>query len=491
MAAFDSGEDLVWIDGPTGSGKTLIGEMIRQGLDVGHAAYVCSDKHLQDQFVRDFPYAKVLKGRSNYPTQFMPWPEYTASDCASPDPCDLCDEREACPYQVAKKEASDAGLAVVNTAYFLTEGNYVGRLAGSAGWDLVIVDEADDLERVMMGHVQVKLGNRKITRAGLTAPKKGSHYSTIRSWLLEQMVPALVTEATRMRTTDRAGAKKLLREAKNLEWVAKEVEAGGWVRDEYGEGLLLKPVRVDRYGQEKLWRHGKKWLCMSATLISTDEIEQSLGWTAGSSKITVPMTFDVSNRQINVAPVANMTRKEKDIAWPLMAVSIERVLNRHPGERVLVHTVSYDLAEFLRATVRTDRTKFAYKSSAEKLESLSKFTRCPGGVMFAPSMDRGVDLRDDDCRVVIVAKVPFPNLGDKQVSERMRDGRAGELWYAVQTVRSLVQMTGRAVRNENDWATSYILDRQFVTNVWKKNKHLLPKWWQDALNMKFPTGELR
>ena len=97
-------------------------------------------------------------------------------------------------------------------------------------------------------------------------------------------------------------------------------------------------------------------------------------------------------------------------------------------------------------------------------------------------MDRGIDLSYDLCRVVIVGKVPFPNLGDKQVAARLySDKKHGQLWYAVATVRSLVQMCGRAMRAPDDRCTIYILDSQFE-RLYKEWKHLFPTWWREALH---------
>src|SRR5215831_11212788 len=65
--AFDD-VDVVVLAAPTGSGKTLIGETIGRMIAPTRRTYVCTSKILQDQFVRDYPYSRVLKGRSNYPT---------------------------------------------------------------------------------------------------------------------------------------------------------------------------------------------------------------------------------------------------------------------------------------------------------------------------------------------------------------------------------------------------------------------------------------
>lgn len=79
---FESGATVVLLDAPTGSGKTLVAELVRRKLGM-RAVYVCSDRGLQDQVLRDFAYAQVIKGRRNYPTANRPdaFPELTADDC--------------------------------------------------------------------------------------------------------------------------------------------------------------------------------------------------------------------------------------------------------------------------------------------------------------------------------------------------------------------------------------------------------------------------
>ena len=56
------------------------------------------------------------------------------------------------------------------------------------------------------------------------------------------------------------------------------IATGGWVYTGYNDGdVQFKPVKVDRFAQDYLWRHGKRFLLMSATIISSDEMADSLG----------------------------------------------------------------------------------------------------------------------------------------------------------------------------------------------------------------------
>ncbi|WP_206688127.1 hypothetical protein, partial [Streptococcus pseudopneumoniae] len=70
-------------------------------------------------------YARVLKGRSNYPTATMPYPEYTGDDCTGRG-CRFCPERAECPYNIAKVQALTASVSVLNTSYLLAEANTAG-----------------------------------------------------------------------------------------------------------------------------------------------------------------------------------------------------------------------------------------------------------------------------------------------------------------------------------------------------------------------------
>lgn len=502
---FESDIDVVFLDAPTGSGKTLIGEMVRREMDVS-TLYVCSDKSLQDQFARDFPYAKVLKGRSNYPTQSNP--QATAADCTASgrdDPCWHCaGGKPECPYEIAKLEARMSPLAVTNTSYLLTEANYVG---GFSGRELVIADEGDTLEQIMMGFVEYRAPKRLIELCGMTAPIKGARKTTLVKWLEDFSNELVVQLAKVNRRADPKKYRALDSAKQNARRMAHELEkdiekrqsdaddSGVWLRDypsdrelkrdDY-DGLILKPVVVSGHGIRNLWRHGQKWLVMSATIVSADEMADSLGLPLDYATVTVPMTFPVENRPVVLAPVANVTYKEMDKAVLDLAHAIRVACEKHPDDRVLIHTVSYGLASKLEKELKfgkdrlTNRTIVTYSEGRNREAALLKYRRTEGAVMLAPSMTRGIDMVDDACRVQIIAKCPFPALGDKQVNSRVHLP-GGQMWYTVKTIRDIVQMTGRAVRHDDDWAVTYVFDSQFTRNLWRQWKRLFPEWWREAV----------
>lgn len=198
--------------------------------------------------------------------------------------------------------------------------------------------------------------------------------------------------------------------------------------------------------------------------------------------VSVPSSFDPSRRPIYIHPIAEMTRKNEEYAKPLIINAIEKVVAKHPDEKILIHTVSYALNRAIEDKLRQGNSLFrvvTYNAAGEKQRAIDRYLSQPASVFLAPSLDRGIDLAGDDCRVIVICKVPFPALGDKQISARMHS-KGGQQWYAVKTIRSLVQMTGRGMRHADDYCESYILDKMFL-ETWRRHRNLIPAWWAQAL----------
>lgn len=491
---WNNGVKVVMVDAPTGAGKTLIAEMARRLEGVGGAGlrsiYTCSTKTLQDQFLADFDYSCVMKGRANYPTELYPdrfhsagQYQITAEDCEG-DPCGLCVSRGTCPYQIAKEQAMVSDVAVLNMAYLLGEGN--GRKSKFRGRDLVVVDEADLLERALMGYVEVRIGGYLQRKYGIGRPKKKTVPESWLEWTGEvgpKLQSALKKET---RPKERGRLERLIGKVVRLR---RDLMAGQdedntdvtrWVYTDYNsDSIVFKPVTVGKLAKDVLWPLGGRWLLMSASLISGEIMAKELGLEDGEWKVVeVASDFPAENRPVYVTPVGAMTRKGmEDGAVEKAAQAVKNILDMHPGENVLVHTVSYSLAKELQEKVGEGLT---YTHAGEREAALDQFKK-EGGVVFAPSFDRGVDLPGDLCTVQIIAKVPYPYLGDKQVEARLYS-KGGDAWYAVQTVRSLVQMTGRGVRSKEDKAVTYVLDQSFL-RLWRERKMLFPSWWREAVDV--------
>src|SRR5215471_11786315 len=442
---FDAGERFVFLDAPTGTGKTVMGEAIGR-MVADRRQYMCTTKSLQDQFVDDFPYACLLKGRANYPTGIYPkrfhpddnfGTHLSCGECTytkDKPSCKWCVSKARCPYEIAKRDALHAELAVINTAYFLAEANGVGRLAGWSN-SLIIVDEADTLESQLMNYVSVDISERRRIKYKLPLVDHGTSKGSWAEWL------------------DMAIA-KLMKTAEQYTIVSgdvREIREFNYLVDTINKLRFIRGGLDDGY-----------WVYDGAG--NHDRVERR------------------ENRRVYYKGVADMAKKNAEASWPKIAEATRAILNKHPNDRVLVHTVSYALTKYLVAQLSSGTTRpiISYESANGRETALSMFQSTPGSVCLAPSFERGVDLKDELCRVQIIVKCPFPYL-DRVTNARLHSP-GGENWYLIQTIRAIVQMCGRAVRHKEDFAATYVLDTQFEGRVWSSGRGLFPSWFSAAID---------
>ena len=549
--ALENGVKAIFVSAPTGSGKTLIAESVRRFRGV-RGVYTCTTKVLQNQILKEFDYAKVLKGRGNYRTHDNPDDlSMSALDCTkarqvvpacancpgwdkgsswgsggnTADPtelldsfhCSWCHPFHLCPYEEAKTEAAKARLAVLNTAYFLAETNYVYNSL-FRGRQLVLIDEADMLEGELLRFIEVNITAKDRKMLGIGLPEKKSINESWVNWIVDEVIPAIKDKQGRVNLTPdlfgnpnleelRTGKKlaQLISKVKMLVQEEEDPETGektftlskdwiytGYEKNYKGEypsdnkvNVTFKPIHVKDYAPRFLWGKGKSFVLLSATFVSPAMEAEFLGlendeWTV----VEIPSSFPILQRPIIPRMVANVISKNMDKAIPILIDEIVEIMDNHPNERILVHSVSYKLTKELYFELKKGRhgnRLSTYFHAGDRDNALDRYLGDPRGVLIAPSFDRGVDLPADDCRVVVVAKIPYLSTGDKQVSARLHGtGREGKMWYAVQAIRSLCQMTGRGMRSADDSCRTYILDKQFMS-LYQKNRKLFPKWWTEAI----------
>jgi Rad3-related DNA helicase len=500
----NSKKRFIIVQAPTGTGKSAIAVGV-QGFTKERILYATHTKQLQEQLKADFPFASVLKGRSNYPCLKYPkmFPKITAQECTkSPSRrnCQRCQFGESslceiavdegyscpctmeCPYLNARKRLLESRLGIINFPYFLTEANQVGGLSGLAEW--FVADEADMVENSLKGFLGIEVSERMIERLGIKPPAKKTVISSWKEWAAET-AEMIRQRLERLRAS---GFLENLREEGELERFMHKltffsnIVSDHWIMDQNGSGFLFKPIFTSRYANTFLWRHVKKVLAMSATIepfqwcrdlgIPHDEVEF----------IDLPSLFDPKRRTVYWIPAANMTYKTKEKEWVKVVQAMDLILDTFKQYPTLVHSVSYPLTDFVLSRSRHRGRMIRHRSAAEREEALTKFRNSSSApVLVSPSMERGVSLEYEACRVIIVLKMPYPSLNDKQVSARLYTDRTnGNRWYVIQAIHSLVQSTGRGTRSDDDWSIIFILDEQF-RRILLEYRKLIPSWWLSAL----------
>jgi ATP-dependent DNA helicase DinG len=542
---------LYLLDAPTGSGKSVIGVAASyiwrtnwlttrtlEGEDVDcrlpkRVIYVTRTKQLQQQLLDDFPGARMIKGRDNFPCLLAPErfsatgdQKMTAEDCPHTGKDTHCPFKSSCPYLVAKAEALNAEIAVLNDSYYLAETNGPGQFSGA---DFVILDEVDCIESTLMGQITLPISIELLEQFKLEPPNEPGDWKSWVYWWNTSMSTREITvsqaensqptldvnqwSATEIKVSRRikrlanfnnslnvfmqetvehllagAGATRF-QDAMKITLSGKETP---FVVSEYAHsktkkflGWHLKPVTVRNFASRRLWRHSQRFLGMSGTILSPVVLARELGLLEHQYDYRqIPSPFSVKNRPVYYWPVANMRKKNIDdgTAVPKMLAAVDQLLTKYAGQKVLIHTTSYPLASAIRhdQVDLKDNDRIIWHDPEDRLDQLEAFKKSARPlVMVSPSFDRGVDLPDNLCRCIIIVKVPYLYLGDKQVEARLK-APGGDQWYVFKALQTLLQMSGRGVRNENDWCDTYILDAQF-TGLLTRTRQYIPQWWMDAI----------
>lgn len=476
-ARFDEGNELVVLDNPCGGGKSLLGYMTREYLNVP-GYYLVGTKGLQDQIESTLG-LPTIKGRANYtPNGVTPtshWSDPTCADCdkdADTGQCSFCIDSGDCPYTVTKFIASMHEFPVANYSYAF--GEWSNPMSPFSGRGLVVCDEADTIADELLSHVSVEISPRMQQRLNLDRPALKTVESAWVEWF-SYAVPHIQEKYAQMprgSLENKRRRKTIANLIGRLRSIRDNPE--GWVYEYANDFISFKPVTVDHLAPSVLWKHGERFLCMSGSGGSPEQFVEDLGFEGQWAPVFAPSTFPVTNRPIYVCPSARMTRKTEQLEWPKMAKALLAVIDMHPDDKILVHTHSYALTKFLYNTyvesLEEDQpSRVECYLAAEKKDSAVKwFEATDNAVLLAPSLDRGYDHSDID--ICVICKVPSPYLGSKQVQKRLRETRGGQIWYANETVKTLTQMYGRVMRSEHDSGTTIVLDEMFSSfySRWKR-----------------------
>jgi Rad3-related DNA helicase len=187
---------------------------------------------------------------------------------------------------------------------------------------------------------------------------------------------------------------------------------------------------------------------------------------------------------VYIHPAANMTARTTDTELPKLIKAISNIINCYPTVKGIVHCVSYSLANKIVNGINNPR--LITHNSTDRQNVIDHFIQSSEPLILAsPSLERGISLEEDLCRLIIVAKAPFLNLTDKIVSARLYSGKMGSAWYSATMLLTFLQCCGRGVRSKDDKADCYVLDEQ-LKNALLRNPSFLPEWFLSAIEFELP-----
>lgn len=195
----------------------------------------------------------------------------------------------------------------------------------------------------------------------------------------------------------------------------------------------------------------------------------------------IPSTFDFSKSPIEFYSAQKMTFQEKEKAFKAIEPMVFKIcMEEFKDKKGIIQTGNYTFARnlFFDAPKELADRLLIYNGSKEKSSVINKHRRSKNTILIGPTLMEGVDLPDDDCRFIIIMKVPYPNMGDKLVSAKMK---LFPTWYNSKTSNMIIQGIGRGVRNPKDWCKTYILDGCFYS-LYTNTKEQYAQELQERIN---------
>lgn len=498
---------------PTGVGKSAIAVTIARYLaandpippDVNTttSAYILTtQKILQEQYVDDFQKFDLesIKSSSNYQCRF-----YIEQSCAESlrvlskletrlmgtpffQQC-----KSACTYKEQKSKFLQAKMGVTNFSYYLAETMYGEALFPR---QLMVIDEAHNVEQEVAKFVAVKIepgSEREVVKVDV--PQFVDQQKAF-EWIRDKYRPtvqkhmdSVAKKIAKGLEKDDKPSRSTMKHMKDNEHLDKHLckinrfvdnyNPNDWVvNQEPGKFVEFKPVDISRQTEWHLFRNTPKVLILSATILDCEFYCETVGINKNEIAFrSCDSPFPASKRPIHFMPVGKMSAAEIDRTMPNMIEAVKMLLAEHKTEKGIIHAVSYKVLQALKDGIKDKRLLF--QTSGEVRDKiLWEHARSPEAtVLVSPSMTEGVDLRDDLSRFQIFCKVPFPYMGDNYVKRKMS---RSPKWYPFVTARTVVQAVGRSIRNETDWASTYILDSSWEW-FFKQNRSMFPEYFLKAV----------
>ncbi|MDG6909780.1 MAG: hypothetical protein JRN08_05375 [Nitrososphaerota archaeon] len=210
-------------------------------------------------------------------------------------------------------------------------------------------------------------------------------------------------------------------------WVAQKRE------DDETSYLELTPVLSQRLLSRRLWLLGSRLVILSTgTILDTRRFLWEAGLPEeGFKHLRPPSNFPPGNAPIFTRPSVSLTYQNQERNLPVALGYLQEIMDRHPGQRGLVHTVSYRMQRQIydslpeRYRVRVvihDRGGDRNRTLGNWKKDTSRST-----VLLSVAMEEGVDLKGELAEWQVILKCPWENTKDRRnvVRRGMQDGWQG------------------------------------------------------------------
>lgn len=545
-SALKSGYKNIFLEAPTGFGKTPVAIAVARYLGSSH---ICTaTKDLQAQYRRDFPFVFEVKGRGNFPCivkedmgldeacDYGPCVKEDTYDCAfktrlldykvvgEGTPGELVQldpvaEREyvrnlqkqsklvelkwrPCHYFHQRWIGAKASHAVYNYRYFLSDIFYTGTTPRRK---LLVMDEAHQVESEV-GDFRSFTVHKSALRFLPRVQMPERNVDDIETWMdfcsdlqdkllkfIEQATDAIERGRIAEPYTERNLIDAIARE-KNLRAILDDMRSSkkNWIvssiqKESQTQQLVratLTPLETSGYFGEILDK-GTIAFFMSATILSRDYLCKVAGLKPDTVKFirVGESDFPVKNRPIYLENVAWLNARSMAENMPKIAGKVDEIMKKHRNEKGIIHTTSYAQLQQIREHIsRENASRLIETGSALDREEVLEKHRSSARPTVLISPSMHQGVDLKDDLSRFQIIVKVPY--PDLTDKRVQKKKENDAsWYTWYTALRLAQSYGRSVRSADDHAETYILDSS-VTFLLKNAKDMMPKWFMEAVVVK-------
>ncbi|MGQ0794828.1 MAG: helicase C-terminal domain-containing protein [Nitrosopumilaceae archaeon] len=533
QSQIDSGFKTIILSAPTGVGKSLIAATLARYF--GSSFIVTASKHLQDQYIKDLQFLKPVKGKSNFPCLKLMEHEKVKSEQVALQKgltCEkgVCQETkekkgkkviEICKFKPKIEECvndhSDDGYChyykqkylALNSDHSLWNYSSYFQLmkfsrdvfADYIDRPVAIFDEAHKIEDQIIQFVGIDIYDGNLRECGIDVKSYALDNIDLVAQLTEDLALSYAKQLKEikksrsfLRNPDYRIIAKLEGKYDRMINASIEIKSNkdNFIIDEPKKddrgnfkSLSIKPLDISKY-VGSLFDIPTR-IFMSAT-IDKDSFCENTGIALSEVAFvdTPKSPFLLENRRVNFLDVRKLSQKSSEDDELTVIRKIDEILTKHSKQRGLILTSSESRCHRIRNNLSPQNMKririchSMNPNGKTQDQILQEHYKDETGVLLSSSLWEGVDLKDDLSRFQIIAKTPYPGLGEKRVKIKMEKY---PLWYKSQTIMKLLQGLGRSIRSEKDWAITYVLDSAAL-ELLNRSKSMIPKAYYDILGWK-------
>jgi len=523
VVAFALGKRHVFLDAPTGSGKSLIALAAQRVLN-SSTVIVTATNSLCDQYARDHDWLPQVLGANNYSCPLRKKLEL-ANDNA-----EFCYKKSRfyydrfelepgecgeCQFAASRRAKKISPITVTNYSYYIIDQLYIKQKTedGCYNADMAIFDESHLINEQFAQHYAIFYSaarSREFLNDIRSLCGEASNmelaYSSVFKIIDENVSRGTIGKSNFKKFTDMLlkfylkmidiiDNKKIYAESDSSYdrlFAMKRKYHGMFCKiddlNKFGyevvvdvkkneKSLTITPVFVGATS-EHMFR--EKNLFMSATtnyefMIKTLALDPN-----DCQLVKVPYSFNRDDKTLDFSFAArkvNWSNMNDPDTIRSLCRDVENVSKRHLGENGVVITTSFKTAADIASGVSVEHDVILHDSKTSAKDVISKFKKSTRPtILVSPSLFEGVDFSGDASKFQVLVKAPYPSLGSKRMFHISRKHRAVYLQMAVMRMN---QALGRSTRDVNDKSVTYVLDTncgklfRSKYNDWKNQFNLI------------------